>query len=238
MACSWTLTAASLLPRFPHRVTKCHVPQVYSPLDWSQGLLFLMAVGTVVAGSLWAATDEAAARGRQRKDGSGPCEAGAEAADGSEPLVAATARQVGNLVDSLLEGAEPLQHVGKGSDARWQHCRHPPRNPPIVLAHRPAQHRLSSLSRVSLSRNCTLQCRHKPGLGLLRQQPPLLSGAHPPTESALYCRRTSRHGCNAAPQRTTPPRAPPMRSPPHRSSRQRWWRRSAVAAAAGMTSCT
>ncbi len=106
-ACSWTLTAARLLPRFPHRVTKCHVPQVYSPLDWSQGLLFLMAVGTVVAGSLWAATDEAAARGRQRKDGSSSCEAGAEAADGSEPLVAATARQVGNLVESWLEGAEP-----------------------------------------------------------------------------------------------------------------------------------
>lgn len=68
--------------------------QVYSPLDWSQALLLLMAVGTLVGGSLWAAADEAAARACQRK---APLDASETAADASEPLAPAPPRQVGTL---------------------------------------------------------------------------------------------------------------------------------------------
>jgi hypothetical protein len=67
--------------------------QVYSPLDWSQLLLLVMAVCTLVGGSLWAAADEQAAVDKQRKAPEAidsTCAAG----NTSEPLAPAALRQV------------------------------------------------------------------------------------------------------------------------------------------------
>ena len=66
---------------------------MYSPLDWSQALLLAMAVGTLVGGSLWAATDERDAADKQRK---APDSAvgGGSTGDATEPPAPAALRQV------------------------------------------------------------------------------------------------------------------------------------------------